>query len=78
MRSQDGKHFENVVGIIDFDPITGKEFDANVFDCNKPMNARDTVMVRDKVFECHGEDNLGRSIFTRAGRPVTDALFIRK
>jgi hypothetical protein len=75
MRSEDGKHFENVVGVADRE--TGEEFVANVLDCERPMNVGDKVKVGDKVFQYHGEDSLGRSMFTIAGRPVTDALFGR-
>lgn len=77
MRSEDGKHFENVVGVTDRDYQTGDEFEANVLDCERPMNVGDNVKVGDNVFQYHGEDSFGRSIFTIAGRPVTDALLGR-
>jgi hypothetical protein len=75
MRSEDGKHFENVVGIKDKAWDAGEEFVASVFDCNKRMNAGDEVMVRDRLYHYHGEDSLGRSIFTLVGQPIADVLF---
>jgi hypothetical protein len=75
MRSEDGKHFENVVGIVDKAWDTGEEFVPNVFDCNKPLKAGDEVMVGDTMYHYHGEDSLGRSIFTRVGQLITDVLF---
>jgi hypothetical protein len=35
MRSSDGKHFEEVVGVIDRNPETGEEFAANHLDCKR-------------------------------------------
>lgn len=70
MRSQDGKHFENVVGIKDKAWDTGDEFVAKCVD--KPLNAGDEVMVGDTMYVYHAEDNIGRSIFTRFGQPITD------
>jgi hypothetical protein len=75
MRSQDGKHFENVVGVTDFDRVDGTEFEGNVLDCEKPMGVGDKVLVGDRPFEYHGEDSLGRSVFTRVGQPIADVLF---
>jgi hypothetical protein len=75
MRSEDGKHFQDVIGIVDRDRISGEEFEAKVFDCNKSMVAGDEVRVGDRKYQYHGEDSLGRSIFTLSGRPVTDVLF---
>jgi hypothetical protein len=39
------------------------------------MVAGDEVRVGDRKYQYHGEDSLGRSIFTLSGRPVTDVLF---
>lgn len=74
MRSENGKHFENVIGLIDRNPRTGEEFKANFFDCNKPLVAGNRVMVGDKEYQYHGEDSLGRSVFTLDGRPAIEAV----
>jgi hypothetical protein len=73
MRSEDGKHFENVVGITDRDPETGQEFEANVLNTENPLNAGDSISVGEKVFQYRGEDNLGCSIFTLPGQSVLSA-----
>jgi hypothetical protein len=67
MRSADGKHFENVVGITDRNPETGEEFNANVLATNKRIAVGENIGVGDKVFQYRGEDNLGCSIFTFPG-----------
>jgi hypothetical protein len=73
MRSADGMHFENVVGIADRNVETGEEFRANVFDCNKPMVVGDHVRVGDKIFQYRGEDSLGCSLFTAEGQTAVEA-----
>lgn len=73
MRSDGGKHFENVVGVTDRDTLTGEEFTANVLDTNKPIAVGDNIAVGDKVFQYRGEDNLGCSIFTLPGLPILSA-----
>ena len=59
MRSEDGKRFQNVIGLTDRDLLDGKEFKANVLDCEKPMAVGDSVEVGGEVFHYHGEDSLG-------------------
>jgi len=73
MRSEDGKHFENVVGITDRNPETGQEFEANVLDTENPLNPGDSIRVGETVFQYRGEDNLGCSIFTLPGQSVLSA-----
>ena len=63
MRSADGRHFTNVVGMIDRDREHGLDFEPNVFECNKPVEAGDMVHVGERIFEYLGDDNLGHSIF---------------
>jgi hypothetical protein len=75
MRSEDGKHFENVVGIVDRDRETGEEFEGNVFDCNKPMTVGDSVVVNGKAFQYHGEDSFGCSIFTGPRQTIAQVRF---
>ena len=71
MRSENGKHFENVVGVTDRNPVTGDEFEASVLNCNKPMAVGDTIPVGGKEIQYRGEDSMGHSIFIAAGRPIT-------
>ena len=71
MRREDGKHFENVIGVTERNPATGEEFEANVLDCNKPMAVGDTIPVGGREIQYRGEDSLGHSIFIPPGRPIT-------
>ena len=75
MRSDDGKHFERVVGVTDRNPETGEEFDANVLNTNKPIVVGENIKVGDKVFQYRGEDSLGCSIFTLPGLLILSARF---
>jgi hypothetical protein len=74
MRSADGKHFDDVLGVKDRDPVTGLEFVANHLDCSRTMVVGDCVRVGGTVICYRGEDSLGRSIFTGLGETVVDAL----
>ena len=78
MRSEDGKHFENVMGIIDHDRETGQEFVANVLDCQMPMIVGDSILVGKTVYQYHGEDSLQRSIFTGPAQTMVEVVFGRR
>jgi hypothetical protein len=75
MRSDDGKRFENVVGIVDRDAMSGEELTANVLNCNKSLDVGESIVVGGKVFQYHGEDSCGCSIFTAPGQTVWDVRF---
>jgi hypothetical protein len=76
MRSEDGKHFESVIGVTDHAADTGEEFQPNVLDFENPMAVGNIIITaRGDKFEYRGEDSLGRSIFTAPGRPISEAVF---
>jgi hypothetical protein len=68
-------HFENVIGVKDWDRISGEEFEPNVLDFENPMVVGNFIVVADgRKFEYRGEDNLGRSIFTLPGVPLSGSV----
>jgi len=72
MRSESGKHFEHVIGVKDRDRISGEEFEPDVLEFENPMTIGNFIVMADgRKFEYRGEDNLGRSIFTHPGVPLT-------
>jgi hypothetical protein len=75
MRSEDGKHFENVIGVKNLALDTGEEFEPNVLDFENPMVVGNYIVMADgRRFDYRGEDNLGRSIFTPPGVPLTGSI----
>jgi hypothetical protein len=76
MRSEDGKQFQNVVGITDRAIDTGEEFHPNMLKLDFALNVGDTIkMGNGTVYQYRGEDNLGCSIFTLPGQFVTAGRF---
>lgn len=72
MRSDDGKHFSNVVGVRDINLETREEFSADTVNSERPLSVDDKVTIGGTVYVYRGEDNLGRSIFTLPGQLISD------
>lgn len=65
MRSENGMHFDNCVGLQDKSSIDGSIFTANVLTCHdKALNPGESILVGGRAYRYHGDDNLGYSHFT--------------
>jgi hypothetical protein len=70
MISEDRKRLVNVVGVVNYSLLDGKEFAVDVLELERPMAVGNIItLISDESFQYRGEDSLDRSIFTPVGQP---------